>query len=49
MKCGENECTLQGMRIYRGMVTSRYKKYHPPISVGLPGISDRFVTKYKSE
>jgi len=30
--------------IYRGAVTSRYKKYCPPILVGFNGISDSFVT-----
>jgi len=31
MNYRENECTLQGTRIYRGLVTSRYKKYCPRI------------------
>jgi hypothetical protein len=44
MKCSENECTPQGTRIYRGEVTSRYKKYCPAILVGLGGISDGLVT-----
>ena len=39
----ENECTPQGTRIYRGVVTSRYKKYCPAISVGFSGISDGLV------
>jgi hypothetical protein len=43
MKCRENECTLQGTRIYRGNVTSRYKKYCSPISVGLRRFSDGLV------
>ncbi len=35
-----NECTPQGMRIYRRVVTSRYKKYCRPILVCLRGIGD---------
>jgi hypothetical protein len=44
MKCCENECTPQGMRIYRGEVTSQYKKYLSPVPVGLRGFSDGLVT-----
>jgi len=47
MKCCENECTPQGMRIYRELVTSRYKKYCPSISVGLRGISDGLVIRFE--
>ena len=32
--------------IYRGAVTSRYKKYRPPILVGLLGFSDGLVTTF---
>ncbi len=38
MNYRENESTPQGTRIYRGEVTSRYKKYCPAIPVGLRGI-----------
>ena len=40
----ENECTSQGTCIYRGVVTSLYKKYCRPIPVGLLGFSDGLVT-----
>jgi hypothetical protein len=45
MKCGENECTLQETRISRGEVTSQYKKYRGPVSVGFSRISDGLVTR----
>jgi hypothetical protein len=47
MKSCENECTPQGTRIYRVLVTSRYKKYCRPILVGLRGFSDGLVTEIK--
>jgi hypothetical protein len=40
----ENESTPQGTRIYREKVTSQYKKYRPPILLGLRGIVDGLVT-----
>ena len=40
----ENECTPHGTRIYRVEVTSRYKKYCGPVTVGLRGIGDSLVT-----
>jgi hypothetical protein len=46
MKCGENQCYSQGTRIFRGEVTSRYKKYRPPIPVDFSGISDGLVTSF---
>jgi hypothetical protein len=46
MNYRENECTLQGTRIYRGLVTSRYKKYLLPVLVGLLGFSDSLVTHF---
>jgi hypothetical protein len=46
MKYSENECTPQGTRIYRGEVTSRYKKYCSPIPVDFSGISDGLVTSF---
>jgi hypothetical protein len=46
MKSCENESTLQGTCIYRGLVTSKYKKYRSPILVGLRGISDGLVTSF---
>jgi|GEM_PF-6847975 hypothetical protein len=46
MDYSENECTPQETCIYREEVTSRYKKYCPPILVGLRGFSDRLVTEY---
>jgi hypothetical protein len=49
MKYSENECTPQGTRIYRGVVTSRYKKYRSPIPVGLRGIGDGLVTMSRSQ
>jgi hypothetical protein len=45
MNCCKKECTLQGMRIYRGEVTFRYRKYCPAIPVCLRGISDGLVEK----
>jgi hypothetical protein len=44
MKCRENECNLQGTRVYRGLVTSRYKKYCSPDPLGLRGFGDGLVT-----
>ena len=44
MKYFENECTPQGTFVYRGVVTSRYKKYRGPVLVGLRGISEGLVT-----
>jgi hypothetical protein len=38
---------LREKRIYRGLVTSRYKKYCLPILVGLLGFSDELVTDIK--
>jgi hypothetical protein len=46
MKYGENECTPQGTRIYRGEVTSRYKKYFAGIPAGLLGFGDGLVTVF---
>ncbi len=46
MNYRETECTSQGTCIYRGEVTSRYKKYCPPILVGLRGIGDGLVMNY---
>ena len=43
MNCGENECTPQGIRIYSGEVTSRYKGYLGPVPVGLLRFSDGLV------
>jgi hypothetical protein len=45
----ENECTPQGTCIYRGEVTSRYKKYREPVLVGFSGISDGLVTSFFRE
>ena len=44
MKSNSNPHQQREMRIYRGLVTSRYKKYCPPIPVGLRGIGDGLVT-----
>jgi len=44
MKCSENECTPQGTCIYSELVTFRYKKYYPSISVGFRGFSHGLVT-----
>ena len=46
MKCCENGSTPRGTRIYRGLVTSQYKKYCSPIPVDFSGISDGLVTEY---
>jgi hypothetical protein len=46
MKYTENECTPQGTRIYRGEVTSRYKKYCLAIPVGLRGFGEGLVTVF---
>jgi hypothetical protein len=44
MNFSENESTLQKTCIYRRLVTSRYKKYHPALGVCFRGISPRLVT-----
>ena len=46
MNYSGNESTPQGTRINRGGVTSRYKKYRPPILVDLGGFGDGLVTKF---
>jgi hypothetical protein len=48
MNYRENECTPQGTRVYRGVVTYRYKKYHPAILLGLKGINDGLVTTFRT-
>jgi len=45
MKSNQDMRQLRGMRIYRMMVTSRYKKYCRPMLVGLRGIGDGLVTE----
>jgi hypothetical protein len=47
MKSSENESTPQGTRVYRGMVTFRYKKYRPAILVGFSGISHGLVSNFR--
>ncbi len=43
MNYSDNECSPQETRNYRGEVTSLYKKYCLPISVGLRRIGDGLV------
>jgi hypothetical protein len=44
MTCRENKSTSQVTSIYRGLVTSRYKKYRGPILMVFRGIGDGWVT-----
>jgi hypothetical protein len=46
MNYREKKCAPRGTRIYRGEVTSRYRKYCPPVPVGLLGFGDGLVTSF---
>jgi hypothetical protein len=48
MKSKKNKGQSRESRIQRMLVTSRYKNYCRPISVGFGGISDGLVSAFKA-